>query len=103
MSQNNNEEITVENAGNAVIESPVVGGLVGHSTSKSISAIYYFLAIVALIVVVATYEIGYPFVITLALIGTAVSLAFIVYMTAADSFSKANRQALAANAKRGKK
>ncbi|MGD0639881.1 MAG: hypothetical protein ABSC22_03955 [Roseiarcus sp.] len=93
----------MENASSAAIETRVVDGIVGTSTSKSVNSIYYFLAIISLIVVVATYEIGYPFVISLGLIATWASLAFLVYMTASDSFSKANRQALAANAKQRKK
>jgi hypothetical protein len=48
---------------------------------------------------VAIYAFGYPLVITLALTAAAVSLALLVYMTAADSFSKANRRALALEAK----
>ena len=56
---------------------------------------YYFLANCILAVVF-----GYAFVISLALVAAWASLALLVYMTAADSFSKANRRQLAADKKR---
>ena len=86
-------------AGQAVLRLPVVGWLLSDAINGLPDARYYFFANCVLVLGVAIYAFGYPLVITLALTAAAVSLALLVYMTAADSFSKANRRALALEAK----
>ncbi len=87
-------------AGQAVLRLPVVGWLLSDAINGSPDAKYYFFANCALALAVAIYFVGYPLVIVLALAAAWISLALLVYMTAADTFSKANRRALALEAKR---
>ncbi len=89
----------MEITGQAVLRLPVFGWLVRDAIYGLPDAKYYFLANCALMLVVAIYFLGYPLVIALALIATGISLALLVYMTAADTFSQANRRALALEAK----
>jgi hypothetical protein len=90
----------METAGQAVLRLPVLGWLVRDAIYGLPDAKYYFFANCALGLVLAIYFVGYPLVITLALIATGISLALLVYMTAADTFSQANRRALALEAQR---
>ncbi len=89
----------METAGQAVLRLPVLGWLVRDAIHGLPDAKYYFFANCVLVLGLAVYTFGYPLVIVLALTAAWASLAFLVYMTAADSFSKANRQALALEAK----
>lgn len=89
----------MEIAGQAVLRLPVFGWLVRDAIYGLPDAKYYFFANCALALAVAIYFVGYPLVITLALIAAGISLVLLVYMTAADTFSQANRRALALEAK----
>ena len=79
---------------------PVVGWLVRDAIYGRPDAKYYFLANCILAAALGAVVFGYAFVISLALVAAWVALALLVYMTAADSFSKANRRDLAAQSKR---
>jgi hypothetical protein len=85
----------METAGHAVLRLPVLGWLVRDAIYGLPDAKYYFFANCALLLAAAIYAFGYPLVILLALALTALALVLLVHMTAADTFSKANRQALA--------
>jgi hypothetical protein len=87
-------------AGQVALRFPVVGWLVRDAIYGRPEAKYYFLANCLLAVAIGAVTIGYAFVISLALIAAWVALALLVYMTAADSFSKVNRRQLAADKKR---
>ena len=87
-------------AGQVALRFPVVGWLVRDAVYGRPEAKYYFLANCILAVALGAVVFGYAFVISLALVAAWVALALLVYMTAADSFSKANRRALAADKKR---
>jgi len=87
-------------AGQIALRFPVVGWLVRDAVYGRSDAKYYFLANCILGAVFGAVVFGYAFVISLALVAAGVALALLVYMTAADSFSKANRRALAADKKR---
>jgi hypothetical protein len=86
----------MEFVGKTVLKIPVLGWLIEDAIYGLPDAKYYFFGVVAVSLIMAVYEFGYPFVITLALTGTGICLFLIVHMTAADTFSKANRRALAA-------
>ena len=87
-------------AGQVVLRFPVVGWLLRDAIYGRPEAKYYFLANCVLAAVLGAALFGYAFVISLALIAAWAALALIVYLTAADSFSRANRRALAADKKR---
>ena len=87
-------------AGQIALRFPVVGWLVRDAVYGRSDAKYYFLANCILGAVFGAVVFGYAFVISLALVAAGVALALLVYMTAADTFSKANRRALAADKKR---
>jgi len=87
-------------AGQVALRFPVVGWLLRDAIYGRPEAKYYFLANCILAVALGAIVFGYAFVITLAVLAAWVSLALLVYMTAADSFSKANRRHLAADKKR---
>jgi fatty acid desaturase len=78
-----------------VLRFPVLGWLVRDAIHGLPDAKYYFFANCALLLVAAIYTFGYPLVIVLALTLAAFALVMLVHMTAADTFSKANRKALA--------
>ena len=84
-------------AGQVALRFPVVGWLVRDAVYGRPEAKYYFLANCLLAGALGAFVFGYAFVISLALVAAWVALALLVYMTAADSFSKANRRALAAD------
>jgi hypothetical protein len=90
----------MEMAGQVALRLPVVGWLVRDAIYGRPEAKYYFLANCILAIALGAFMFGYAFVITLAVAAAWVSLALLIYMTAADSFSKANRRALAADKKR---
>ena len=87
-------------AGQVALRVPGVGWLVRDAIYGGLDAKYYFLANCILAGVLGAVVFGYAFVISLALVAAWASLALLVYMTAADSFSKANRRQLAADKKR---
>jgi hypothetical protein len=89
-------------AGQVALRFPVVGWLVRDAIYGRPDAKYYFLAncILAVAVALGAFVFGYAFVISLAVVAAWVALALLIYMTAADSFSKANRRQLAADKKR---
>lgn len=82
-------------AGQAVLRFPVLGWLIRDAIHGLPDAKYYFVGNCVLVLAAAIYQFGYPLVIVLALAGAAFSLVMLVHMTAADTFSKSNRQALA--------
>jgi hypothetical protein len=90
----------MEMAGQVALRFPVVGWLVRDAIYGRPDAKYYFLANCILAAVLGAVLFGYAFVISLALLAAWTALALLVTMTAADSFSKANRRALAADKKR---
>ena len=87
-------------AGQVALRFPVVGWLVRDAVYGRPEAKYYFLANCLLAAALGAVVFGYAFVILLAVVAAWVALALLIYMTAADSFSKANRRALAADKKR---
>jgi len=87
-------------AGQVALRFPVVGWLLRDAIYGRPEAKYYFLANCILAAILGAVVVGYAFVITLAVLAAWVSLALLVHMTAADSFSKANRSHLAADKKR---
>jgi hypothetical protein len=87
-------------AGQVALRFPVVGWLVRDGIYGRPEAKYYFLANCILAVALGAFVFGYAFVISLAVVAAWVALALLIYMTAADSFSKANRRQLAADKKR---
>jgi hypothetical protein len=87
-------------AGQVALRFPVVGWLVRDAIYGRPEAKYYFLANCILAAALGAVVFGYAFVISLAVVAAWVALALLIYMTAADSFSKANRRALAADKKR---
>ena len=90
----------MEMAGQVALRFPVVGWLVRDAVYGRPEAKYYFLANCILAAALGAVLFGYAFVISLALAAAWVALALLVYMTAADSFSRANRRDLAAQSKR---
>lgn len=90
----------MEMAGQVALRFPVVGWLLRDAIYGRSEAKYYFLANCILAVVLGAVLFGYAFVISFALVAAWAALALLVYMTAADSFSRANRRALAALSKR---
>jgi hypothetical protein len=87
-------------AGQVALRFPVVGWLVRDAVYGRPEAKYYFLANCVLAVALGAVVFGYAFVISLALVAAWVALALLVYMTAADSFSRANRRQLASDKRR---
>ncbi len=87
-------------AGQVALRFPVVGWLVRDAVYGRPEAKYYFLANCVAAAILGAVLFGYAFVISLALLAAWGALALLVTMTAADSFSKANRRALAAAKKR---
>jgi hypothetical protein len=87
-------------AGQVALRFPVVGWLVRDAVYGRPEAKYYFLANCILAAALGAVVFGYAFVILLAVAAAWIALALLVYMTAADSFSKANRRALTAQSKR---
>ncbi len=79
---------------------PVVGWLLRDAIYGRPEAKYYFLANCILAAILGAFLFGYAFVISLALVAAWTALALLVAMTAADSFSRANRRALTAQSKR---
>ena len=90
----------MEMAGQVALRFPVVGWLVRDAVYGRPEAKYYFLANCILAAALGAVVFGYAFVILLAVAAAWIALALLVYMTAADSFSKANRRALTAQSKR---
>ena len=90
----------MELAGQVALRFPVVGWLLRDAIYGRPEAKYYFLANCIAAAVLGAVVFGYAFVISLALVAAWGALALLIYMTAADSFSKANRRALAADKKR---
>jgi hypothetical protein len=90
----------MEMAGQVALRFPIVGWLLSDAIYGGPEAKYYFLANCILAAVLGAVLFGYAFVISLALAAAWVALALLVYMTAADSFSRANRRDLAAQSKR---
>ena len=87
-------------AGQVALRFPVVGRLVRDAVYGRPEAKYYFLANCILAVALGAVVFGYAFVILLAVAAAWVALALLVYMTAADSFSKVNRRQLTADKRR---
>ncbi len=87
-------------AGQVALRFPVVGWLVRDAVYGGPEAKYYFLANCILAAALGAFVFGYAFVISLAVAAAWVALALLVYMTAADTFSKANRRALATDKRR---
>jgi hypothetical protein len=87
-------------AGQVALRFPVVGWLVRDAVYGRPEAKYYFLANCLLAAALGAVVFGYAFVIMLAVAAAWVALALLIYMTAADSFSKVNRRQLAADKKR---
>jgi hypothetical protein len=90
----------MEMAGQVALRFPVVGWLVRDAIYGRPDAKYYFLANCILAAALGAALFGYAFVISLALVAAWTALALLVAMTAADSFSRANRRALTAQSKR---
>ncbi len=90
----------MEMAGQIALRFPVVGWLVRDAVYGGPDAKYYFLANCILAAVFGAVLFGYAFVISLAVAAAWVALALLVYMTAADSFSRASRRYHAAQSKR---
>lgn len=90
----------MEMAGQVALRLPVFGWLLRDAIHGRPEAKYYFLANCLLAVILGAVVFGYAFVISLALVAAWAALALLVYMTAADSFSKINRRQLAAQSKR---
>ena len=87
-------------AGQVALRLPVVGWLLRDAIHGRPEAKYYFLANCLLAVALGAVAFGYAFVISLALAAAWGALALLITMTAADSFSKTNRRALAADKRR---
>ena len=87
-------------AGQVALRLPVVGWLLRDAIHGRAEAKYYFLANCILAVVLGAVVFGYAFVISLALVAAWSALALLVYMTAADSFSRASRRYHAARKSR---
>ena len=83
----------MNSVGRFALRLPVLGWLLNDALNGLPDAKYYFIANCLAVLVACIYFIGYPFVIVLALTGTASALAFLVTLTAADLFSAANRKA----------
>ncbi len=81
--------------GTLALRIPVFGWLLADAIKGWPDAKYYFFANLALVLAAAIYEYGYPVVIVLAVTAAGLALVTLVYMTAADSFSRANRRVLA--------
>jgi hypothetical protein len=92
--------VIMEMAGQVALRFPVVGWLLRDAIYGRPEAKYYFLANCILAAALGAVLFGYAFVISLALVAAWVALALLVTMTAADSFSRANRRALAADKRR---
>jgi hypothetical protein len=90
----------MEMASQVALRFPVVGWLLRDAIYGRPEAKYYFLANCILAAALGAFLFGYAFVISLALVAAWVALALLVTMTAADSFSKANRRDLVAQSKR---
>jgi len=90
----------MELAGQVALRFPVVGWLLRDAIYGRPEAKYCFLANCILAAALGAALFGYAFVISLALVAAWVALALLVTMTAADSFSRANRRALAADKRR---
>jgi hypothetical protein len=90
----------MEMAGRVALRFPVVGWLLRDAIYGRPEAKCYFLANCILAAVLGAVVFGYAFVISLALVAAWSALALLVTMTAADSFSRANRRDLAARSKR---
>jgi biotin transporter BioY len=82
----------MEMAGRAALKTPLFGWMIRDAIHGSPDAKYYFVVNVLLVAAILTYFIGFAFLITLADIAAFLALAFIVYMSAADSFSLAGRK-----------
>jgi len=67
---------------------PVFGWMAKDAIQGAEDAKYYFVFNVVALFALLAFEIGYPFVISFALLGTASGLTFLVLLTASDAFAK---------------
>ncbi|MGP9812396.1 hypothetical protein ACTZWT_12855 [Rhodopseudomonas sp. NSM] len=74
---------------------PVIGWLTKDAVHGTPEAKYFFAANMAVLLIGAIYLVGYPLVITLALLGSAAGLSGLVLLTAPDAFDLRSSQAVA--------
>jgi hypothetical protein len=82
----------MEIAGRTALKTPVFGWMIHDAIHGLPDAKYYFGVNVILLAAVLTYLIGFAFLITVADIAALLAIVFIIYMSAADSFSAAGRR-----------
>jgi hypothetical protein len=82
----------MEMASRLAFKTPVLGWMIQDAINGRPDAKYYFGVNVLLLVALLTYFFGFPFLITVADIMAVLGLVFIIYMSAADSFSAAGRK-----------
>jgi len=67
---------------------PLFGWMAKDAVQGAEDAKYYFVFNLVALFALLAFEIGYPFVISFALLGTASGLTFLVLLTASDAFAK---------------
>lgn len=82
---------------------PLIGWMVRDAVHGSADAKYFFIFNIAVLFGVLVYTVGYPFVISFALLGTASGLVGLVLLTASDAFAKERPAASVPQARPGRK
>ena len=78
--------------GRLALRLPVFGWLIQDAIKGLPDAKYYFAGNCVVALAALIYIFGYPLLITLAVTAAGLALVFLVYMTAANSFSPASRR-----------
>jgi len=81
----------MEQVGRLALRAPVFGWMIHDAINGLPDAKYYFAFNVVIVYALLVYLIGFPFLILTADLLAFLALGFIIYMSAADSFSAASR------------
>jgi hypothetical protein len=82
----------MQQVGRLALRAPVFGWMIHDAIHGLPDAKYYFAVNVAIVWALLVYLIGFPFLIVSADLLAFSALGFIIYMSAADSFSAAGRK-----------